>query len=256
MPEHEWLAERFEAERTHLRAVAHRMLGSLSEADDAVQEAWLRLSRSDTSEIENFRGWLTTVVARLCLDALRARTARREQSPVPAAPEPSVPARDGVDPEQDAVLADSVGVALLVVLDTLSPTERVAFVLHDLFDLTFEEIAPILGRSPAAARQLASRARRRVHGADATPDLDLGRKREVVDAFLAASRAGDFAALLALLDPDAVLRADDVAVEAAAANAGRGAPRLAKAVRGARLIAETFKGRAAGAVPALIDGAP
>jgi RNA polymerase sigma-70 factor (ECF subfamily) len=254
MPEHDWLSERFEGERSHLRAVAYRMLGSLSEADDAVQEAWLRLSRTDTRDVDNFRGWLTTVVARLCLDALRARKARREESSV--GDDEGRSGDDGVDPEQLASLADSVGVALLVVLDTLTPTERVAFVLHDLFDLSFDDIAPIVGRSPAAARQLASRARRRVERRGPAPDSDLARKREVVEAFLAASRAGDLEPLLALLAPDVVLRADDVAIDVAAANAARGARGLAKMLRGGRAVAETFKGRAHGAVPALVDGAP
>ena len=208
MDEHEWLAEQFEANRTHLRAVAYRMLGSLSEADDAVQEAWLRLSRSDTSGVENLGGWLTTVVARVCLDMLRSRKSRREEPLGAHVPDPMVSREDGIDPEHEALLADSVGLALLVVLETLAPAERVAFVLHDMFDLPFDEIAPIVGRSPTAARQLASRARRRVQGAATVPDADLTRQREVVDAFLAASRGGDFDALLALLDPDVVLRAD------------------------------------------------
>src|SRR5712692_6391823 len=206
MDEHEWLAERFEQDRTHLRAVAYRMLGSMSEADDAVQEAWLRLSRSGTSGVENLTGWLTTVVARVCLDMLRSRQARREEPLDAHEPESTVDGEGGIDPEHEAVLADSVGLALLVVLATLSPVERVAFVLHDMFDLPFDEIAPIVGRSPAAARQLASRARRRVQGAATVPEADRTRQREVVDAFLAASRGGDLAALLAVLDPGVVLR--------------------------------------------------
>jgi len=245
MDENEWLAERFEAHRTHLRAVAYRMLGSRSEADDAVQESWLRLSRSDTSVVENLGGWLTTVVARVCLDMLRSRRSRREEPEGAHVPEPIVSREGGTDPEQEALLADSVGLALLVVLDTLAPAERVAFVLHDMFAVPFDEIAPIVGRSPTAARQLASRARRRVQGAAAVPDADLTRKREVVDAFLAASRGGDFDALLAVLDPDVVLRADSAAVAAGAS----------REVRGARAVAETFKGRARAAQPALVNGA-
>ena len=191
MDEHDWLAERFEAHRSHLRAVAYRMLGSLSEADDAVQESWLNVSRSDTSGVDNLGGWLTTVVARVCLDMLRSRKSRREEPLDPHVSEPIVSRADAaVDPEHEVVLADSVGLALLVVLETLAPAERVAFVMHDLFAVPFDEIAPIVGRSPAAARQLASRARRRVQGA-ATPDADLTRQRAVVDAFLAASRGGD-----------------------------------------------------------------
>src|SRR6266851_4268715 len=202
MDEHQLLAERFEANRTHLRAVAYRMLGSLGEADDAVQEAWLRLSRSDASGVENLGGWLTTVVARVCLDMLRSRKSRREESMDAHVPEPIVNREHGIDPEHKALMAESVGLALLVILETLAPAERLAFVLHDMFAVPFDEIAPIVGRSPAAARQLASRARRRVQGAAADPDTDRARQREVVDAFLAASRGGDFAALLTLLDPD------------------------------------------------------
>jgi RNA polymerase sigma factor (sigma-70 family) len=245
MGEHEWLAERFEENRTHLRAVAYRMLGSPSEADDAVQEAWLRLRRSDTSGVENMGGWLTTVVARVCLDMLRSRKSRREEPMGAHVPEPIVSREDGGDPEHEALLADSVGLALLVVLETLAPVERVAFVLHDMFDLPFEEIAPIVGRSPDAARQLASRARRRVQGAATVPGADLTRQREVVDAFLAASRGGDFDALLALLDPDVVLRADRAAVHAGAASE----------LRGAKAVAETFSGRARAAQTALVNGA-
>lgn len=245
MHEHEWLAERFETNRTHLRAVAYRMLGSRSEAEDAVQEAWLRLSRADTSDVENLRGWLTTVIARVCLDMLRSRNSRREEALDAHPPESSVGHNDGIDPEREALLADSVGLALLVVLETLAPAERVAFVLHDMFDLPFDEIAPIVGRSPTAARQLASRARRRVRGAAAVPETNRTRQREVVDAFLAASRGGDFEALLALLDPDVVLRADRAAVQA-------GAP---SEVRGAAAVAGTFAGRARVAQPALVDGA-
>jgi len=245
MDEHEWMVERFEAERSHLRAVAYRMLGDLTEADDAVQESWLRLSRSDTSGVENLGGWLTTVVARVCLDMLRSRESRREESLDVHVPDPIVSSADGIDPEHEALLADSVGLALLVVLDTLNPSERLAFVLHDLFAMPFDEIAPIVGRSPTAARQLASRARRRVRGAATVEDSDLTRQREVVDAFLAASRAGDFDALLAVLDPDVVLRADRAAVHAGAS----------REVRGATAVASTFSGRARGAQPALVDGA-
>ena len=242
----DWLAEQFEAHRAHLRAAAYRMLGSRSEADDAVQEAWIRLSRADTSDVANLGGWLTTVVARVCLDMLRSRKARSEESLGPHVLEPAVGQEDRSHPEQETLLADSVGLALLVVLETLAPPERVAFVLHDMFDLPFEEIAPIVGRSPAAARQLASRARRRVQGAGKTATADLARRRAVVDAFLAASRDGNFDALLAVLDPDVVLRADGAAVQAGAASE----------VHGAAAVAETFKGRARAAQPALVDGVP
>jgi RNA polymerase sigma factor (sigma-70 family) len=245
MDERDWLAERFEAHRTHLRAVAYRMLGSVSEADDAVQEAWLRLSRADTSAVDNLGGWLTTVVARVCLNMLQSRRSRREEPIGAQVPDPVASRRDGIGPEDEALLAEGVGLALLVVLDTLTPAERLAFVLHDLFDVPFEEVAAIVGRSPAAARQLASRARRRVRGS-APPDADLTRQRAVVDAFLAASRGGDFGALLAVLDPDVVLRADP-----AAARMG-----VAREVRGAAAVAETFAGRARAARPALVDGVP
>jgi RNA polymerase sigma factor (sigma-70 family) len=208
MDDREWLAKRFEEHRTHLRAVAYRMLGSLSESDDAVQEAWLRLSRSDASETENLGGWLTTVVARVSLNTLRSRAARREDPLGVHFPDPIVDPADGTDPEHEALLADSVGLALLIVLDTLSPSERLAFVLHDMFAIPFDQIAPIVGRSAEATRQLASRARRRVRGERATPDADLDRQREVVDAFHAAAREGDFDALVAVLDPNVVLRAD------------------------------------------------
>jgi RNA polymerase sigma factor (sigma-70 family) len=208
MDERDWLAERFEEHRTRLRAVAYRMLGSLSEADDAVQEAWLRLSRTDASEVENLGGWLTTVVARVSLNMLRSRKVRREEPLGVHMPEPIIDRVDGMNPEHEALLADSVGLALLVVLETLSPPERLAFVLHDMFGVPFDEIAPIVDRSPEAARQLASRARRRVQGENAVPDADLETQRRVVDAFLAASRDGDFEALLEVLDPDVVLRAD------------------------------------------------
>ncbi|WP_242336838.1 MULTISPECIES: sigma-70 family RNA polymerase sigma factor [Anaeromyxobacter] len=241
----DWLAERFEESRARLRAVAQRMLGSASEADDAVQEAWLKLSRADTRGVENLNGWLTTVVARVCLDMLRARRPRPEGAPEP--PEA------GSDPELEFGLADAIGPALLVVFDTLAPDERVAFVLHDMFDLSFEEIAPIVDRTPAAARQLASRARRRVRGAEAPSAAP---NRALVSAFLAASRDGDFEGLLAVLSPDAVLRADELAVRTAAAREKHGAPRLAPEVRGSAEIAQAFKGRSRGASPALIDGEP
>ncbi|UKY53296.1 sigma-70 family RNA polymerase sigma factor [Streptomyces inhibens] len=249
MNDHEWLAERFEENRGHLRAVAYRMLGSLTEADDAVQEAWLRLSRSGVSGVENLGGWLTTIVGRVCLDQLRMRKSRREDPLDVHVPEPIVSRLDTVDPEHEALVADSVGLALLVVLETLTPIERLAFVLHDMFAVPFDEIAPIVDRTPAAARQLASRARRRVQGTAPAPDTDLTRQREVVDAFLAASRGGDFEALLAVLDPDVVLRAD-----AGAAPAG-----LSKLVRGARAVVEqalTFSRFAHFARPALVNGAP
>src|SRR3954449_9524896 len=208
MHERDWLAERFEEHRTHLRAVAYRMLGSLSEADDAIQEAWLRLSRSESDEIDNLGGWLTTVVARVSLNMLRSRASHREEPIGVHIPDPIIDAADGTDPEHEALVADSVGLALLVVLETLSPPERLAFVLHDIFAVPFDEIAPIVDRSPEATRQLASRARRRVQGERAVPDADLETQRRVVDAFLAASREGDFEALVEVLDPDVVLRAD------------------------------------------------
>jgi RNA polymerase sigma factor (sigma-70 family) len=208
MDERDWLAERFEEHRSRLRAVAYRMLGSVSEADDAVQEAWLRLNRSDESEIENLGAWLTTVVGRTSLNMLRSRDSRREQPLGVHVPEPIVDRADGTDPEHEALVADSVGLALLVVLETLSPAERLAFVLHDIFAVPFDEIAPIVDRSPAAARQLASRARRRVRAENTVPDADLDAQREVIDAFLAAARDGDFDRLVAVLDPDVVLRAD------------------------------------------------
>ncbi len=208
MDQQEWLAGQFEDQRPHLRAVAYRMLGSLAEADDAVQDAWLRLSRSDTSEVENLRAWLTTIVARVALNMLRSRRTRREQSLDVHIPDPIVDPADGTDPEHEALLADSIGLALLVVLETLTPAERLAFVLHDMFAVPFEEIAPIVERSPQATRQLASRARRRVRGAAPVPDADLQAQWEVVEAFQAAARKGDFDALVAVLDPDVVLRAD------------------------------------------------
>ena len=230
MAEPDWLVEGFEKNRTRLRAVAYRMLGSFAEADDAVQEAWLRLSRSDASGVENLRGWLTTIVARVCLNVLRSRNTRREEPMGVHVPDPVISRADGTNPEDEALLADSVGLALQVVLETLTPAERLAFVLHDMFDLPFDEIAPMVGRSPATARQLASRARRRVRGADAhAPDPDIARQRDVVDAFFAAAHCGDFDALVAVLDPDVVLRSDagaarrgaSVLVHGAAAVAGR-----------------------------------
>jgi RNA polymerase sigma factor (sigma-70 family) len=209
MNENQWLAEEFEQHRPRLRAVAYRMLGSLTEADDAVQDTWLRLSRAGADEVDNLGGWLTTVVARVCLNMLRSRNFRGEQALGVHVPDPVISTDAGLQPEEEAVLADSVGLALLVVLDTLTPAERLAFVLHDMFELPFEEIAPMVGRTPVAARQLASRARRRVKGAGAAaPDPDLARQREVVDAFFAAARGGDFDALVAVLDPDVVVRAD------------------------------------------------
>jgi len=208
MNERDWLAERFEERRTRLRAVAYRMLGSLSEADDAVQESWLRLNRTDADAIENLDAWLTTVVARVSLNMLRARKTRREEPIEAQLPEPILDRADGMNPEHEALLSDSVGLALLVVLETLSPPERLAFVLHDMFAVPFDEIAPIVNRSPESARQLASRARRRVQGEGKVPDADLETQRRVVDAFLAASREGDFDQLVAVLDPDVVLRAD------------------------------------------------
>jgi len=247
MNEPDYLAERFETHRTHLRAVAYRMLGSLSEVDDAVQEAWLRLSRADATGIDNLGGWLTTVVARVCLDMLRSRQSRREEPLTPDAPEPVATGTSGSSPEQEALLADSVGLALLVVLDRLTPAERLAFVLHDMFAMPFEEIAPIVGRSAEAARQLASRARRRVRGGAAAPDPNLVPQRDVVEAFLAALRGGDFEGLLAVLDPDLVVRAD---MPAAA-----GAP---SEVRGAAVWATgavAYGHLARLTQPALVDGA-
>jgi RNA polymerase sigma-70 factor (ECF subfamily) len=242
MSEDEWMAQRFEATRPHLRSVAYRMLGSMAEAEDAVQESWLHLSRADTSEVQNLNGWLTTVVARVCLDMLRSRKSRREES---LGEHPQVAARDDMaDPESEAMLADSVGLALLVVLDTLAPAERLAFVLHDMFAVPFEEIAPIVGRTPAAARQLASRARRRVQDSDSVPETDVTRKRAVVEAFLAAARGGDFAALLEVLDPEVVLRADKAAM------AMGNSPELV----GASAVAGTFVGRAQAVRAALVDG--
>jgi len=245
MAEAEGLGASFEPHRPHLRAVAYRMLGSTAEAEDAVQETWLRLSRSDTSEIENLGGWLTTVVARVSLDMLRSRGSRREDPAGAIVPDDLQGVAAGSDPEDEAVLADSVGAALLVVLDTLAPAERLAFVLHDMFAVPFDEIGVVVNRSPAAAKQLASRARRKVQGSDQAADADPVRQRVVVDAFLAASRSGEFDALVALLDPEIVLEADATAV-------GMGSP---ETVLGSRAVAATFSGRALAAQPALIDGA-
>jgi RNA polymerase sigma-70 factor (ECF subfamily) len=254
MDQGQLLAARFEQNRAHLRAVAFRMLGSAGEAEDAVQEAWLRLHRSDTSSVGNLGGWLTTVVARVCLDMLRSRQSRREAPLSPDLREPAASRADGTQPEHEAELADSVGIALLVVLETLTPAERLAFVLHDMFDLPFEEIAPIVGRSPAAARQLASRARRRVQGTSADRAADYDRQRTAVEAFLAASREGNFAALLELLDPEVVLRADNAAIKASKGTQAAGAP-LGPELRGVRAVAEALSGRAQGAQLALLDGA-
>lgn len=242
------LAEEFEADRTHLRAVAYRMLGSISEADDVVQDAWFRLQRANTSDVSNLRGWLTTVVARLCLDALRSRRARREELGGFQLPEPVVSSAASPDPEQQALLADSVGLAMLVVLDSLAPAERLAFVLHDVFAVPFDEIAPIVDRTPTATRQLASRARRRVRGAQPEHDSDPAGQRKLVDAFLAAARGGDLAALVAILDPDVVVRVDF----------GRLRPDVTE-VRGANAAATqalAFRSQAPGARSALINGDP
>lgn len=249
------LSEPFEKNRSHLRAVAYRMLGNQSEAEDAVQEALLRLNRAGSAGVENLGGWLTTVVARVCLDMLRSRKARREEALDLQSSEPASSAELVAQPERDRLLADSVGLALLVVLETLAPAERVAFVLHDLFDLPFDEIAPIVGRSPTATRQLASRARRQVQGVGPDPDADVSRQRVVVDAFLAASRGGDFSGLLAVLDPDVVLRPDAVALAASVEGKLRGGPDLTPETRGADAVARAFSGRAKAAQPALIDGA-
>lgn len=247
MDEKKWRAEKFEANRPHLRAVAYRMLGSRTEAEDAVQEAWLRLVRSDTSDIENLGGWLTTVTARICLDLLRARKSRREEPLTIRVPEPAVTheAGNGTDPEQDALLADSVGLALLVVLEKLNPAERLAFVLHDMFDVSFDDIAPIVGRTAVATRQLASRARRRVQDTPSSTETDLTRQRHVVDAFFTASRLGDMQALLDVLDPEAVFRPD--AVAARMGSTGE--------IRGRAAVAKTFNGHAQGARLAIINGA-
>ena len=249
MDEHEWLADRFEEHRPHLRAVAYRMLGSLAEADDAVQDTWLRLTRAGADEVENLGGWLTTVVARVCLNMLRSRATRREEPLGPHLPDPVISPPGTLQPEEEALLADSVGLALLVVLYSLSPAERLAFVLHDMFELPFDEIAPMVGRSPTAARQLASRARRRVRGAELpAPDPDLARQRAVVDAFFLAARGGDFDTLVSLLDPEVVLRSDFGARRPAAARVTRGAAAVARqALIGALPTAHLH--------PALVNGA-
>ena len=248
MNDQDWLAERFEANRSHLRGIAFRMLGSLTEADDAVQEAWIRLSRTDTSDVDNLRAWLTTVVGRVCLNMLRSRKTRREASLETHVSDPILSPQEGMDPEQEALLGDSVGLAMLVVLDSLSPAERVAFVLHDVFAVPFDEIAPIVGRNSTAARQLASRARRRVQGAP-VPDVDLDSQWAVVDAFLAAARDGDFEGLLAVLDPEVVLRSDG----------GAARPDLMSLVRGAQTVATqalAFRQFAETATRVLVNGIP
>jgi RNA polymerase sigma factor (sigma-70 family) len=248
MRENDWLTERFEEHRTHLRSVAYRMLGSMSEADDAVQEAWLRLNRTGTDGIDNLGGWLTTVVSRVCLNMLRSRGTRREESLDTHVPDPIITREDAADPEQDALMADAVGLALHVVLETLTPPERLAFVLHDMFAVPFDDIATIVGRSPAAARQLASRARRRVQGAAAAPDPDLSRQRDVVNAFFAAARAGDLDALVEVLDPDVVARSDG----------GPRRPALSMYVRGAESVASqaaSFREGVGELVPVLVNGA-
>lgn len=243
MTEENFFAQQFDRKRGHLRAVAYRMLGSLPEAEDAVQETWLRLARTDAREVDNLGGWLTTVVARVCLDMLRRRKARREDSLDVDGPEPVV-AGAGVDPDQEMAMADAVGLALMVVLEKLAPAERIAFVLHDMFDISFDDISMIVQRSPVAARQLASRARRRMQGSEEARTTDRSRQRQVVEAFLAASRGGDFAGLLAVLDPDVVFHADPAAARLNAA----------ADLRGARQVATSFNGRARSAFPALING--
>lgn len=255
MDESEWLAERFETHRTHLRAVAYRMLGSLTEADDAVQDAWLRLSKARTDDVENLGGWLTTVVARVCLNMLRSRNTRREEPFGVHLPDPVVSQGGELDPEEEALLAESVGLALLVVLDTLSPAERLAFVLHDMFELPFDEIAPMVGRTPTAARQLASRARRRVKGAEIpASDPDVAHQRQVVDAFFLAARGGDFDALVAVLDPDVVLRIDAGVRRPAASMVITGAAAVAgQALKG---LASILARPAIELRPALVNGVP
>src|SRR5579859_1459802 len=248
MTEPDALARGFEQNRTRLRAVAYRMLGSLAEADDAVQETWLRLRRSDASEVENLGAWLTTIVARVSLNVLRSRRTHREEPIGVHVPDPVVSRADGTSPEEQALLADSVGLALQVVLDTLTPAERLAFVMHDMFDVPFDDIATMVGRTPDAARQLASRARRRVHGAAPTPDTDLAQQRVVVDAFFAAARGGDFEALVAVLDPDVVLRSDG----------GVSRPKLSRTIRGAEAVARSAQSAAMPTAvlrPVLVNGA-
>lgn len=248
MNEQDWLAERFEADRSYLRGVAYRMLGSVTEAEDAVQEAWIRLARTDANQIDDMRAWLTTVVGRVSLNMLRSRKTRRESPLETHLPDPIVSPQEGLDPEQEALLGDSVGLAMLVVLDSLTPAERIAFVLHDVFAVPFDDIAPIVGRTPSAARQLASRARRRVRGAP-QPDVDLDAQWVVVDAFLAASRAGDFERLLTVLDPDVVLRSDG----------GASRPELVTLIRGRQAVAQgamTFRRFAETATRILVNGSP
>ncbi|MDT4902253.1 MAG: hypothetical protein QOH52_269 [Pseudonocardiales bacterium] len=248
MDDNEFLAQRFEANRSQLRAVAYRMLGSLADADDAVQEAWIRLSRADTTDVANLGGWLTTVVGRVCLDMLRSRKSRREDPLDLHLPDPIVTSANRIDPEQEVLLADSVGLALLVVLQTLAPAERLAFVLHDMFAVPFEEIALVVDRSPASARQLASRARRRVRGSAAVPEIDLAKQREVVDAFLTAARGGDFEALVAVLDPDVVLRADTGALPGITTRVLHGAAAVAsQALMFSRMARST-------SLPVLVNG--
>jgi RNA polymerase sigma factor (sigma-70 family) len=259
MTDQDWLAQRFEANRSHLRGVAYRMLGSVTEADDALQETWIRLSRTDTSHVDNLRAWLTTVVGRVCLNMLRSRKTRREGSLETHLPDPIVSPQGGLDPEQEALLGDSIGLAMLVVLDSLTPAERVAFVLHDVFGVPFDEIAPIVGRTPAAARQLASRARRRVQGAP-VPDSDLGGQWEVVDAFLAAARAGDFERLLAVLDPDVELRSDGGAARPGLVTMLEGAEAVARQALIFRRFADTARRVLVNGVPGGVawnpDGSP
>lgn len=249
MDKKDWLAKHFEETRHHLRAVAYRMLGSAGEAEDALQEAWLRLARAESEKIENLGGWLTTVVSRVCLDMLRSRKTRREET----LEGKDLPSTESKSPEADLLVADSVGAALLVVLDTLTPAERIAFVLHDLFDLSFAEIAPIIDRTEEATRQLASRARRRVRGGSVLSE-DHQRQQEMVSAFLAAAHEGKFEPLIALLHPDIILRADETAVKVAEANKSRGAPAFKSEIKGAKNVFDTFKGKAAEALPALVNG--
>jgi RNA polymerase sigma factor (sigma-70 family) len=255
MNDQDWLAERFEADRPRLRGVAFRMLGSLTEADDAVQEAWIRLSRTDTSDVDNLQAWLTTVVGRVCLNMLRSRKTRREASLETHLPDPIVSPEAGMDPEQEALLGDSIGLAMLVVLDSLAPAERVAFVLHDVFAVPFDEIAPIVGRTPTAARQLASRARRRVQGAP-VPDVDLDGQWAVVNAFLAAARGGDFEQLLAVLDPDVVLRSDGGVARPGLRSLVHGAPAVAGQAMTFRRFAETATRILVNGVPGGVAWAP
>ena len=255
MNETDWLADQFESQRGHLRGVAYRMLGSVSEADDAIQETWIRLSRTDANEIENLRAWLTTVVARVCLNILRTRKSRREAPLEPHIPDPILSNESGMDPEQEALLGDSVGLALLVVLDSLTPAERVAFVLHDVFAVPFDEIAPVVGRTPAAARQLASRGRRRVRGAR-VPDADLAGQRAVVDAFLAAARNGDFEALIELLDPDVVSTADGGVRRPGFRRVVHGAEAVAAGARTYQRFAESSRRVLVNGTPGVVSWAP